>query len=330
MKADEFAFFNQQLAGMLKSGIPLEGALRQLSRDMAKGRLHVELEQLRVDLEQGVPLEKALSTRNLPDFYKQMVILGAKSNDLPGVLVLLADYYQKLSTVRLRLKGLMVYPAIVLVVSVAISTFLGFIYHVASTTTLSVLPSNAQEVVANPILGLWLPTAFLVVLTILFFVVIGAPGARAALRWYIPGFKEATLSQFASSLAMLLKNGVPLNDALQLVANLDSARGLNSDLQQWQRRLSMGHSDFQSLTEKSHVFPKLFRWLVASSGEDWVSGLNRAADLYYSRALHRTETMLYAALPAMVLVLGFIILAQFIPMFRVFVRFMNFMTMPFE
>lgn len=330
MKADEFAFFNQQLAGMLKSGIPLEGALRQLSRDMVKGRLHEELEALRADLEKGVPLEKALSSRNLPELYKRMLIVGAKSNDLPGILVLLSDYYQKVSTLRTRLKGLMVYPAIVLVISVIISTFLAFVYHIASTSTLSVLPSSAQEIVANPILGLWLPTTFLVVLTILFFVVISTSASREVLRWYIPGFKEATLSQFAASLAMLLKNGVPLNDALQLVGNLDSARGLNSDLQQWQRRLSMGHSDFQSLTEKSHVFPKLFRWLVASSGEDWAAGLNRAAELYYSRALHRTETMLYAALPATVLVLGFIILAQFIPMFRVFMRFMNFMTMDFE
>ena len=37
MKLDEFAFVNQQLAGMLRSGLPLEGALRELPAGLAHG-----------------------------------------------------------------------------------------------------------------------------------------------------------------------------------------------------------------------------------------------------------------------------------------------------
>ena len=67
MKAESLAFMNQQLAGMLRSGLPLEGALQQLCRDLHDGNLKVELEQLRSDLVQGVPLAEAIEQRRLPE-----------------------------------------------------------------------------------------------------------------------------------------------------------------------------------------------------------------------------------------------------------------------
>src|SRR5687768_13411229 len=95
MKHDEFAFFNQQLAGMLKSGVPLEGALRQLCTTMKRGKLRSEFEKLETDLAQGVPLDRAIDGLQLPEFYIQMIRMGARSNDLPGVLTLVADYYHR-------------------------------------------------------------------------------------------------------------------------------------------------------------------------------------------------------------------------------------------
>ena len=77
MKLDEFAFLNQQLAGMLKSGLPLEMALRQTCAGMRRQRWRTEFERLQADLSQGVPLEKALDARKLPELYKQMVKVGA-------------------------------------------------------------------------------------------------------------------------------------------------------------------------------------------------------------------------------------------------------------
>ena len=115
MNYDEFSFFNQQLAGMLNSGIPLEGALRQLCANMKRGKLRDEFQKLETDLAQGIPLEKALAGRDLPEFYVRMVLVGSKGNDLPAMLTLLADHYQRANSISTRLKGLLVYPMIVLV-----------------------------------------------------------------------------------------------------------------------------------------------------------------------------------------------------------------------
>jgi hypothetical protein len=124
VKYDEFAFLNQQLAGMLKSGIPLEPALRQMCASMRRGQFRTEFEALEADLSRGVPLETALASRQLPDFYKQMVRVGVKSNNLPAILTLLADYYQKAHVLWTRLKTLLIYPLIVLVLCFGLSCLL--------------------------------------------------------------------------------------------------------------------------------------------------------------------------------------------------------------
>jgi type II secretory pathway component PulF len=58
------------------------------------------------------------------------------------------------------------------------------------------------------------------------------------------------------------------------------------------------------------VFPPLFVWLVSSAGEDIASGFQHAAEIYQARAANRSEMLLYAALPVMVLALGVVILTQ--------------------
>ena len=86
MKLDEFAFFNQQLAAMLRDGIPLEGALRRLCQEMRAGLLRTELQSLEADLAKGTPMADALQPRQLPELYKRMILVGVKSSDLPGAL----------------------------------------------------------------------------------------------------------------------------------------------------------------------------------------------------------------------------------------------------
>ena len=85
MNHEQLAFFNHQLAAMLKSGLPLESSLRQLSASMSRGPLRDEIQKLEADLEQGVPLEDALGRRQLPELYVAMLRAGLKGNDLPDV-----------------------------------------------------------------------------------------------------------------------------------------------------------------------------------------------------------------------------------------------------
>lgn len=179
MKNDEFAFLNQQLAAMVRDGIPLETALRRLCADMQRGQLRTELEKLEADLAKGIPLRDAVRARQLPELYRQMLEVGVQSNDLPGVLTMLADHYQKRHVIWTRLKGLMVYPAIVLFGAFVLSCVLTFVVGnltrflmpleggpgYAQEPTHLLLPSHA-ELWNNPWTAGLAVVAFLVVLAI--------------------------------------------------------------------------------------------------------------------------------------------------------------------
>jgi type II secretory pathway component PulF len=330
MNLDEFAFVNQQLAGMLKSGIPLEGALRQLCQTMRRGKLQTELQALEADLARGTPLRDALGRRQLPAFYVQMLQVGAASNDLPAVLTLLADYYQRVNFTWTRLKGLMVYPLIVLGASLALSLVIAlayghFVSETADATGMLGFATESGRIASRTglLLNLWTPVILLALATAVTVTLLAIPTSRRWLGWKLPAFREARLSNLASSLAMMLQNGCHLNQALGLLRQFEGASPTGRDLEQWQSRLSSGQRKFSEVAAGGKIIPPLFIWLVAASGEDWISGFKHAAEIYYARAAHRTEVLLYAALPVSVLMLGFLIVSQVAPLFRVFIGIMR-------
>jgi type II secretory pathway component PulF len=321
MKHDEFAFVNLQLAGMLRSGIPLEGALRQLCSTMQRGGLHQELQKLEEDLAKGTPLAQALAARQLPDFYRKMILVGVQSNDLPGVLIMLADYYQKVSSIGTRLKGLMVYPIIVLLASLGLSFFLASFFRSFTRD----IPDLLRDAMPNMLLVegapvmVWMPFILLALASITVIVTLALPPLRRAVRWKLPGFKEAGLSQLASAMDLMLKGGSTLNDALGLLRVMEIKTPVGQDIERWQTRLASGHGQFQEIAAESKVVPPLFFWLVNSGGENLAEGFRRAAEIYYARAVHRSEMLLYAALPISVLFLGVMLISQAYPMVRMFV-----------
>jgi type II secretory pathway component PulF len=317
MKNDEFAFLNQQLAAMVREGIPLEGALRRLCAEMRRGALRSELEKLEADLAKGTPLREAVRARRLPEFYRQMIEVGAQSNDLPGVLTLLADHYQGQHIIWTRLKGLMVYPAMVLAGAFLLSCFLSFTLYALFVRS-DFMSVFGQFNPQNLLVGLWVAPVVLGIAGFILFMAATLPGWRRALRWRLPAFKEASLAQVASALRLMLKNGVPLDNALQLLEQLEKGTPAESELARWRQRLASGRGKFSEMAAGGRVFPPLFVWLVAHSGEDLAAGFQRASEIYRSRAIYRTEMLLYSALPCAVMALGLMILSQVQPLFAAF------------
>jgi type II secretory pathway component PulF len=318
MNYDEFAFFNRQLAGMLRDGIPLEGAIKQLCEDMRAGPLRQELELLEQSLSRGAPLKEALAERKLPDFYKTMLQVGVRANDLPGTLTLVADYYERANSIWTRLKGLLVYPVIVIAVSLVLTTFLciAFNHFLNDVNDFSPVP-------AVFIAGLWVPPVRLMTC----FLVIGiyltmSPSWRARLRWKVPAFREASLSQLASAIALMLRKGTPLPEALATAEALESGTQAGEALREWRRRIESGAGGFTGLPALK-PFPPLFVWMLQKNPEQPAEAFQEAADLYNTRAGYRIELALYGALPVSMLLLGQMIFWQMAPMLRTFIYIMN-------
>ena len=121
----------------------------------------------------------------------------------------------------------------------------------------------------------------------------------------------------------MLNKGGSLNDSLATLRGLENDSPLAAELKIWETRIAAGEQKFSDVAADSAVLPPLFVWMISSSGEDWAKGFSRASELYYARALHRIETMLYGVLPVCVLALGILILGQFLPLARLFTAMMN-------
>ena len=329
IKADELAFANEQLAGMLKSGLPLEGSLRELADSMKQGALRDELKALEAALGKGTKLDDALEVRALPALYIKMLQVGAASNNLPAVLQWLADHYARANTTWLRLKGLMVYPLIILIAATAMSLGMLWATHeIADVMEVNQMlgtyswhePTGKVQLMR---LCHWAPPIALGVVTLVAIVLLAIPGCRRKLQWRMPGFREANLARLAESIALLLRSGVSLNETLALVRELEAGTPAAAELARWQEYLEQGKGKPEEFMEANRVIPSLFKWTVRSSGEDLQKGFARAAEVYHGRQTHRTEVALYAALPMAILVLGTIIMVQVAPLMMINVQFLD-------
>lgn len=322
MKYDEFAFFNQQLATMLRDGIPLEGALKQLCAGMRAGPLREEMTQLESDLARGTPLNEAIARRALPEFYLRMVTVGMRSNDLPGMLLLLADYYQRTNSIWNRLKGLMVYPFLVLIVALGLTVLVSwlakkFIYGIV------------LEMFSHPPLifsTLWIPPVIIAVLLAVAVAIVTIPGLRAWARWHIPAFRETSLAQIASAMALMLKSGTPLPDALAFAESIEANSPAGNALREWRAQLQAGEGKPAQWPRVLAPFPPMFLWLVRKGGEDIAGGFQKAAEIYQARASYKIELLLYGALPVSVLFLGQMVLWQVVPIFSALTTLMNWLS----
>jgi type IV pilus assembly protein PilC len=327
MNHEELSYFNLQLASMLRSGIPLEGALKQLVKTMHRGTLRKELEQLDTDLAAGQPLAEALPKLQLPEFYKQMALLGARSHDFPGILTLLADYYQKVNAIQTRLKGLMLYPLLLLVCSLGLSLWFAVLHgnineqfvrdmHASSDHAFGYGERSHEDFVQlgyRTQIKIWLPPLLMCSMLISGGILVSIPQIRRRLRWQLPAFRETNLAQFGHTMVLLLQSGSRFDEAIQIMARLEQNSLLGEELQRWGNKLAAGHATLTDISPDSRIIPPLFTWLVASAGENLTQGFQRAAEMYERRATYRTEMLLYIALPVAILTLGLMIFTQVYP-----------------
>ena len=335
MNTDEFAFFNQQLAAMLRDGLPLEGSLRQLSASMQNSDLRMELQLLADDLAQGTPLAEALPKRRLPELYQRLLVAGVRGNDLPGVLALVADYYQRQHALWTRMKGLMVYPALLVIASFLLSVLLWqltsrYVYP-AWWESINGLgegrPLPAATQMALPLLAnSWIfPLLFcfpLLAIVILWF----NPNLRRKLLDRLPAFREARLAQTAGAAELLLTAGLPLPEALALLETFQPEGRLRNELGAWKQNIAAGVKSFSAVAAGSRYVPPLFIWLVDSAGENIRAGFRHAAEIYEARAAARSDILLYAALPVSVLAVSSVVMLQgylLASSYLVFIQMMN-------
>ena len=299
MKSEDLAWFNQQLAAMLREGLPLGGALRELTNTMNRGDLRTQFESVHGRLEQGESLDRAVLQSTLPPLYKAMVAAGVRSGDLPAALVFVADHYSGTAHLERRVRALFFYPAIVFLIGIVVSVMVS-----------SVAATLEREFVATMSYSTGMVPVVLSSVMVLALVGLSIPRVRNWVQWKMPGVREGRAAQISSSAAMLLRQGVPLPETVRLIRELEGQSPVSQDLELWEKQLAAGSTDLVSEASRWRGLPVMLGSFLQSSRSNLAEGFQRASLFFKERASNQIEIMLQAGAPVLVVSIGMLVSTQ--------------------
>ncbi len=332
--ATQRAVWTRQLAGLVGSGLPLERALSALADEAGHERQRHLMAAIRAEVNAGSSLGRALAQhpQEFPAIDRAVIGAGEQSGHLGQVLEQLANDLEEQQTLRAKLIGAALYPAIVSLVALAIVVFL----------VTSVVPQVAGVFAGSHHQLPGLTLAMLAISDLVrnwgWLMLLLAAGGTLALRlalrqavfrerfdaaWLrLPVLGRLSLgynsARFASTLAMLTAAGVPILKALQSAADTVSNQALRADALEALVRVREGAPLAMALSQHSR-FPGLLA-MFAKLGEQTgqlPTMLQRAAQQLSAEVQRRAMALATVLEPLLIVAMGgmvmLIVLAVLMP-----------------
>jgi general secretion pathway protein F len=241
----ERAVWTRQMAGLVGSGLPLERALTALIDDAEDPRQRELVAHLRSEVNAGSPFARALASapREFDEVYRAVVAAGEQSGALGTVLEKLADDLEERQSLKAKLIGATLYPAIVSLIAVVIVIFL-VTYVVPQVASVFAGSKRTLPLLTVLMLGV---SAFIRQWGWLILLVAAIGGGmfvyslrNEAVRLRFDAFwlrlpligrlaRGYNAARFAATLAMLAAAGVPILKALQAAAETLGNRAMRAD-----------------------------------------------------------------------------------------------------
>jgi type II secretory pathway component PulF len=326
-KLQELATYTQQLANLLRAGMPLTMALHSMGSLSAKGIPGSVSHQLRQDVIEGRGLSDAMARQSdtFPELVINMVRAGEQSGALEEVLRRLAAHYERFAEVQTKFKSAMIYPLfvcffglllIVFFTSVMLPKFTEFF---ESMQLKDGLPLATRIVIQvsdfMKLYGWWLiPLVGGVFYLILIRYRATHAGRRRtdAIRLRLPIFGHVMrlnlFAQFARILSTLLANGVPVLQALKITEQIIPNAVIRDAVEKTREAVTDGKTLAQPLA-KSGVFPQLMIDLIRIGEEtgDVPAALLNIAETYESDLNVALKAVMNLIEPALIVGLAVII-----------------------
>ncbi len=319
----ERIFLLEQLALMLRSGLTLVQALEAAAAESQRPAVKQALRRVAEQLQQGRQFSQALASAPglVPPFVVQLVQSGEVTGQLEHVLAQSAEYLRRQAMLRGRLASALVYPAVVVLVAVAVAAFLVLKVIPKFATFFArrgaALPWATQLLVD---LSGWLSRYGLALLAGLVVLLLGFLALRSTdwgrLRWHRlllrlpvlgPVLTTAAMSQLTQTLGMLLHSGMNLLEALRITAGVLGNRAVRQQVERAAQGVLEGGSLAQSL--RGRPVPELVPRMVAvgertGSLEEVLEELGRFYDEQLQNHVRRLSAMVE---PVLILVVGLLV-----------------------
>lgn len=330
------ALFSQQLLALLEAGLALVEALETLAEKEAQGPLRKTLQQLLGYLYEGHTLSYAMQQvpEVFPELYVATVRASEKSGDLPESLRRYTAYSAQLDVVKKKLISASIYPALLIVVGGLVLLFLltfvlprfSHIYEDqnANLSLLSRLFLNWGQLFE--VYGGTLVIGLALLLAGFGFWLV-QPDTRRWIGeqlWKIPAVGQRMriyqLSRFYRTLGILLRGGIPLVTALEMVSGLLPPH-LRAPLKVASRRISEGVSMSQALEEQHLVTPVSLRLIRVGERTGRMDDMmERIAGFYddeISRWVDVFSKLFEPLLMAFIgLLIGAVVIMMYLPIFE--------------
>lgn len=323
------------LRALLASGQPLPEGLAGLARSLASRREREMLERIAADLAAGTPLSAAVGAqvgRDAPPLLVTLLRAGEVGGRLPQAVEALSGYFEAQRDLSRQLSAALLYPRIAVMVMVAlvfptlawVQQQLGGDRSLADLNTVSGLPGLLGKLTH---LLLWpfghgsLVTGAIIAATaIVLFAGLPAVDRMTARlgRWFFTAAavrRAATAAALARGLTLLLGAGVPVPDALRLLAGSSSDADARSQIAAAATRAESGLSLGQALSPVT-ALPPSFGWFLGLTDAQPERALVEAARFFEEEARDRAQLLANALQPLIVLALA----VAFLPCAAVLVR----------
>ena len=321
VKANDFLLFNQQLAALVRAGIPILQAISMLRKRAASSRLRTVLGEVEEQIRGGAALSQAFAAQGgiFPRIYTASILAGERSGALDDVLSRYVTYMRRNVALRRKIRGALAYPMFLLFASAAMVTFLT-LYVVPRMSELFAGFGDELPTVTQIVVGLsrWLTSnifwlgPLVIAACVLIFIWSRTPAgklqiSKIILRIPLAGSLAVQLSvaQATRSLATLLAGGITLVESWEIasesITNLELRRRSSSILPM----IREGRSFTESL-ETSEWMPQLSIDMIGI-GER--SGslremLDEVAVFYDAESEVRLEQLTTTLEPAILVVMG--------------------------
>ncbi len=333
----EFNVFNQELATLLKAGMPLVQSLDLLKRRATSPIFKAVLEDVHERVRSGTALSDAFSAHGtlLPGVYTASLLAGERSGSLDTVLRRYVEYAKVIATVKRKTLSALVYPAILITLAIVLVAII----------VLKVVPAFSDFYAG---FGAELPLITRIIVAIsttllaqfwLFLIILVSGGAAIVMWFRQPGqqarfdrlllrvpivgdiaAKFAT-SQMARTLATLLGGGLPLVHALDIATQSIGNRFVAKELETVAVRVREGASLSASL-EARRVFPEVAVKMteVGESTGALQEMLTTVADFFDEEIETNMERFVTLVEPVLLVMMGIVIagllLALYMPLFQ--------------
>lgn len=322
--AYELALLTRQLSVLLAAGIPLEETLAAVAKQSPKNHIKSLMLAVRSHVLEGLSFARALQqATSFPPLYIATIAAGEKSGHLDLILNQLADYTENRFALQKKIQGAMVYPIVLMIMAVAV--IMGLMSFVVPKIVKvfeqseQALPLITQVVLAmsNVITQWW----WLMLLMIgggafILYRLVQTPTGKLSLDSLVLKLpilarlsKGLNAARFASTLAILVRSGVPLIEALHIGAAVTTNLNIQRTIISAADRVTEGAS-LSSQLEKSAYFPPMMVQMIKSgenSGE-LENMLSRAATMQEAEATNFISTLLSLLEPLMLVLMGVVVM----------------------